>query len=43
MVTVENDFADRDTLLLKAKEMYERAEWWRDIKIICLRLINFIS
>lgn len=36
-------FADRDTLLLKAKEMYEWAEWWREIKNHMSTLNKFLS
>lgn len=36
-------FADRDTLLLKAKEMYERAEWWREMKNHMSTLNKFLS
>jgi len=37
-------FADRDTLLLKAQEMYEWAEWsWRDIKNHMSTLNKFLS
>lgn len=36
-------FADRDTLLLKAKEMYEWAEWWREMKNHMSTLNKFLS
>jgi len=36
-------FADRDTLLLKAKEMYEWAEWWREIKNHMSTLNKFLT
>lgn len=36
-------YADRDTLLLKAKEMYEWSDWWREIKNHMSTLNKFLA